>query len=119
MGRTVSGEIHYEHRVTDYLESLFHSLGLAYERFPVSPMRDNIIVRVDGAKSLQKGGKLLMLEAHQDTVPVDGMTIDPFDPKVEGGKSTDVAPVISKVAWLQCLLPWCASHRKSHASVRP
>lgn len=86
MGRTVSGEIHYEHRVTDYLESLFHSLGLAYERFPVSPLRDNIIVRVDGAKSLQKGGKLLMLEAHQDTVPVDGMTIDPFDPKVEGGK---------------------------------
>ncbi len=83
MGRTVSGEIHYEHRVTDYLESLFRELGL---RFPVSPLRDNIIVRVEGSKSLQKGGKLLMLEAHQDTVPVDGMTISPFEPKLEAGR---------------------------------
>ncbi len=86
MGRNVTGDIYYEHRVTQYLENLFQSLGIPSERFTVAPLRDNIIARVDGSKSPEKGGKLLLLEAHQDTVPVDGMTINPFEPEIRDGR---------------------------------
>ena len=79
MGRSVgSQDIYYEHRVTKYLEELCTRLGIAWERFTVAPLRDNFIARVDGSKSPERGGKILLLEAHQDTVPIDGMTIDPF-----------------------------------------
>lgn len=86
MGRAVSGDIYYEHRVTAHLEQLFRGLGLPIERHTVAPLRDNIVTRVEGDVPPERGGKILMLEAHQDTVPVDGMTIDPFAAKVEGGR---------------------------------
>ncbi|ADB16470.1 acetylornithine deacetylase or succinyl- diaminopimelate desuccinylase [Pirellula staleyi DSM 6068] len=86
MGRATSGDIYYEHRVTDYLEQLFRTLELPYERVLVSEQRPNIIARVDGDLPPEQGGKVLMFEAHQDTVPIEGMTIDPFDPKIESGK---------------------------------
>lgn len=82
MGRTLPAEITYEHRVTAYLEEFFKSLGVPYERQVAAPGRDNIVARWDspGAK------KTLVLEAHQDTVPIDHMTIDPFDGRIEGDK---------------------------------
>jgi acetylornithine deacetylase/succinyl-diaminopimelate desuccinylase-like protein len=114
MGRNVSGEIYYEHRVTDYLEELFRKLGLDYERHPVAPQRDNIIVRVEGAKAPEKGGKILMFEAHQDTVPVEGMTIEPFAAEIKknrlyGRGSCDIkggmAPMLATVARLAAEKP--------------
>ena len=86
MGRKVSGNIYYEHRVTDHLESLFRKLKIPTQRHTVAAQRDNLIARVDGTKTPEKGGKILMLEAHQDTVPIEGMTIDPFDPQIKDGK---------------------------------
>src|SRR4029450_9001441 len=86
MGRQVSGEIYLEHRVTQFLQDVFQRLGLPWERHTVSPGRDNIIVRVDGQKLPEKGGRVLMLEAHQDTVPVDGMTIEPFAAEVKDNR---------------------------------
>ncbi|QDU27281.1 Acetylornithine deacetylase [Anatilimnocola aggregata] len=86
MGRNVTGEIYYEHRVTDYLESLFRQLSLPFERHAVAPLRENIIVRVEGSTPPEKGGPVLMFEAHQDTVPVDGMEIDPFAADIEDGR---------------------------------
>src|SRR5262245_34022451 len=86
MGRPVSGDIYYEHRVTGHLESLFRGLRLPVERHTVAPLRDNIITRVEGDVPPERGGKVVMLEAHQDTVPVDGMTIEPFTPKIEAGR---------------------------------
>jgi acetylornithine deacetylase len=86
MGRPVSGDIYYEHRVTGHLEALFLSLGLPVERHTVAPLRENIVTRVDGDTPPERGGKIVMLEAHQDTVPVEGMTIEPFIPRVEGNR---------------------------------
>jgi len=86
MGRSVSGDIYFEHRVTGHLEALFRSLGLPVERHTVAPLRDNIVTRVEGDVPPERGGKIIMLEAHQDTVPVEGMTIEPFTPKIEGGR---------------------------------
>jgi acetylornithine deacetylase/succinyl-diaminopimelate desuccinylase-like protein len=87
MGRpTGPADIYYEHRMTGHLEGLFRDLGLPFERHTVAPLRDNIIARLDGDVLPERGGQIVMLEAHQDTVPIDGMSIDPFDPRVEGNR---------------------------------
>lgn len=86
MGRAATGDIYYEYRVTAYLEQLFRALNLPYERAEVSENRPNIIARVDGDIPPDRGGKVLMLEAHQDTVPIEGMIIDPFEPTIKEGK---------------------------------
>jgi acetylornithine deacetylase len=82
MGRDLPDELALEHRVTDYLEAFFRGLGVPYERQPTAPRRENIVARLDmpGAR------RTLMLEAHQDTVPIDHMTIDPFAARIEGNR---------------------------------
>jgi acetylornithine deacetylase/succinyl-diaminopimelate desuccinylase-like protein len=86
MGRPLDGPEFYEERVTDYLQGLFERLGLAWQRQPVQPRRDNILARLDGTISPAAGGEVILLEAHQDTVPVDGMTIEPWKPQVRDGR---------------------------------
>ncbi|MGY8767812.1 MAG: M20 family metallopeptidase [Pirellulales bacterium] len=86
MGKQVQGDIYYEHRVTDFLETQFREWGLSFERQAVFPQRENIIAMLPGAVDPMSGGKLLMLEVHQDTVPVDGMTIDPFAAELKDGR---------------------------------
>lgn len=86
MGRPVSGPEFYEYRMTDCLEKLFARLGLPSQRQSIEPMRENIVARLDGAVSPAAGGRVVMLEAHQDTVPVDGMTIPPWTPQVKDGR---------------------------------
>jgi acetylornithine deacetylase/succinyl-diaminopimelate desuccinylase-like protein len=86
MGRPLSGPEFFEYRVTDYLEQLFRRLKLPYERQTVEPKRDNIIARMDGDLPPSEGGELILFEAHQDTVPVDGMTIEPWTPVVRDGR---------------------------------
>jgi acetylornithine deacetylase len=82
MGRPLQGPELFEHRVTAYLEDFFRGLGVPCARQPVAPQRDNIIARWEspGAR------RTLLLEAHQDTVPTDHMTIDPFGARVEAGR---------------------------------
>src|SRR5260370_11285178 len=82
MGRPLQGPEIYEHQVTAYLENFFRTLGAPCERQPVAPLRDNIVARceVPGAR------RTLLLEVHQDTVPTDAMTIDPFGAVIENGR---------------------------------
>jgi acetylornithine deacetylase len=82
MGRPLEGPTVYEHRVTTYLEEFFRSLGVPYERQPVAPLRDNIVARVEPPGA----NWTLVFEVHQDTVPTDGMTIDPFGAHIENGR---------------------------------
>jgi acetylornithine deacetylase len=86
MGKAVSGPEYFEYRVTDYLETLFKSLRLPYERQTIEPLRENIVARLDGSVPASEGGQLVLFEAHQDTVPVTGMTIEPWTPTVRGGR---------------------------------
>lgn len=86
MGRAVSGPEYYEHAVTNYLQALFTSQGWPWERQPVLPLRDNILARIEGEVPPAEGGPLLVWEAHQDTVPVDGMTIPPWEPTIRDGR---------------------------------
>lgn len=82
MGRDLPAEICLEHRVTDYLERFFRNLGVPFQRQTVAPGRDNILARCD----ISGSRRTLLFEAHQDTVPVDGMTIEPFTPHIENGR---------------------------------
>lgn len=86
MGRPLSGPEFFEHRLTEYLDKFFARLGLPSERQSIEPLRDNIVARLDGTLSPASGGKVLMLEAHQDTVPVDGMTIPPWNPEIKNNR---------------------------------
>jgi acetylornithine deacetylase len=86
MGRAVEGKIYFEEQMTAHLEGLFNNLGVPWERTTVHPRRDNILARLDGRTPSEQGGRILFLEAHQDTVPVDGMTIDPFAAEVRDGR---------------------------------
>ncbi len=81
MGRALDADLIHESRMTDFLESWFRERGLACRRDPVAPGRDNLIARYDAPGS----SRLILFDVHQDTVPVDGMTIDPFNPVIEGG----------------------------------
>jgi acetylornithine deacetylase len=86
MGKPVSGPQYFEYRVTDYLEAFFRSLEIPFQRQLVEPKRENIVARLDGTVAPSAGGPLVMFEAHQDTVPVDGMTIEPWTPTVKDGR---------------------------------
>ena len=86
MGRSVSGPPFHENRLTDHLEEVFQRLGLSVERQSVAPGRENVIARLDGEVSPEEGGRVVLLDAHQDTVPVEGMTIEPFVPTVREGR---------------------------------
>ena len=86
MGRPLSGPEYLEYRVTEWLQKWFEAHKLPWQRQTVEPKRDNIVARLDGDPLPEHGGKVLLFEAHQDTVPVDGMTIPPWDPQVRDGK---------------------------------
>jgi acetylornithine deacetylase len=82
MGRALQSPDLYEHRVTAYLEDFFRGLGVPFERQAVAPQRDNILARFEspGAR------RTLVFEAHQDTVPTDNMTVEPFGARLEGDR---------------------------------
>jgi acetylornithine deacetylase/succinyl-diaminopimelate desuccinylase-like protein len=86
MGREVRGDEYFEYRVTDYLQALFERLGWPWQRQMIASRRDNIVARLDGEIPPEEGGAILMYEAHQDTVPVDGMTIPPWTPEIRKGR---------------------------------
>lgn len=86
MGRDVTGDEFYEHRVTEYLQRAFERFGLPWQRQTIAPKGDNILARLDGDVPPEEGGKILMFEVHQDTVPVDGMTIPPWTPDISNGR---------------------------------
>lgn len=83
MGRDVSGPDSLEGRVTDYLVQRFMAAGLPWARQPVSPGRDNVVARLDATVA---DAPTILWDAHQDTVPVEGMSIEPFMPFVREGR---------------------------------
>lgn len=83
MGRPVTGPEYLEARVGDYLGQRLAAAGLAWRRQPVEPGRDNIVARLEATVP---DAPLLLWDAHQDTVPVDGMVIEPFVPLVRDGR---------------------------------
>jgi len=82
MGRDVSGPEFFEGRVTEYLVAHLARIGVPHEVIETAPGRANVIARLDAAGAT----KTILLDAHQDTVPIDGMTILPFEPTERDGR---------------------------------
>lgn len=82
MGRALSGPEFYEHQVTAYLEGFFRALGVPAQRHPIAPQRDNIVAVCETPAP----SWTLVLEVHQDTVPTDNMTIEPFGARIDGNR---------------------------------
>lgn len=85
MGAAASGAEFGVGRLTDYLQTFFERLGIRCHRQPVPPHGDNLLARLDGDVPAPEG-KLILLGAHQDTVPVGGMTIEPWTPTLRQGR---------------------------------
>ena len=77
-----------EAEIARYVEQFFESRGIetwrqsVFDALGVIEARSNIIARLPGSDSSQR----VVLEAHMDTVSVQGMTIPPFEPIVENGR---------------------------------
>ena len=64
------------------LTEILSPWGARTETVEFAPGRFNFLARFDGADP----GRTLMLEAHADTVAVEGMAVPPFDPVVRDGR---------------------------------
>ena len=82
MGRGLEGPTIGEGRLGDYLEQFFQQLEVPVERQQVSPGRVNIVATADVPGSAHT----VLFEVHQDTVPVDNMSIPAFDAQLREGK---------------------------------
>ncbi len=95
MGQEVVGADCGEGRLTDLLVELCQQQGWRWLRRQVHPNRDNLLALIEGSPLPRDGGELLLWDVHQDTVPVDGMTVNPFagerrDGRVYGRGACDV-----------------------------
>lgn len=71
-----------EGAIAAFLYRYCRGAGLEAEISEVAPGRANVIARLRG-----RGGQpALLFNGHIDTVGVDGMTIDPFDPVIREGR---------------------------------
>ena len=82
MGRDVSGPEFFEGRLSAYLVKYLQTLQVPYEVVEIVPGRANILALLTSPGAT----RTIMLDAHQDTVPVDGMTIPPFEPTEADGR---------------------------------
>ena len=80
--RANSGEC-VEQGMANFIDTVLARAGIDCERQPVVKGRDNVIGIVQATGTRTNG---LMLNSHMDTVPVDNMSIRPFDPIIENGR---------------------------------
>ncbi len=68
--------------ISEFIAKRLDEIGLETEMMEVEKGRPNVVGILRG----EGGGSSLMLNGHTDTVGVDGMEIDPFDPVVKEGR---------------------------------
>jgi acetylornithine deacetylase/succinyl-diaminopimelate desuccinylase family protein len=77
-----------ESELSFYIEHFLRKSGMTVVRQCVVPetatsaARENLIAMLPGRIS----SSTLVLEAHMDTVSIEGMTIDPFEPRIDSGR---------------------------------
>jgi acetylornithine deacetylase len=80
-GAVPSGPTFGEEAMADLVASILADCGAEVRKVQISPGRFNLIARFPGMTL-----RSLMLEAHSDTVSIEGMTVPPFDAVVRGGR---------------------------------
>ena len=71
-----------EREIATWVRRFFEQHGIGVREQEVFPDRPNVIARLPGRDPSRR----VILEAHMDTVSVQGMSIPPFEPRVEDGK---------------------------------
>ncbi len=71
-----------EGEIAAWVRRFFEERRIEVWEQEVFPGRPNVIARLPGRDSSRR----VILEAHMDTVSVKGMTIPPFEPRIENGK---------------------------------
>jgi acetylornithine deacetylase len=80
MGRSWERGEPVEREVSGYLEQLFAPYGVETVRQVVSPVHENLLVRLPGREE----GPAILFESHMDTVPADDWVDRAFTPRLEG-----------------------------------
>lgn len=78
----ISGVPKAETKLGEYLDAVCSAAGFKTQRFDVPDEAFNLIVSYE----VDPAAPWLVFESHMDTVGVEGMTVDPFAAKIEGGK---------------------------------
>jgi acetylornithine deacetylase len=86
MLQQVSGPIYGEGRLTEVLVEICRQHDWPWSRGEVHPGRENLLVVIVGDPPPLAGGEFLLWDVHQDTVPVEGMTVEPFAGEVREGR---------------------------------
>ena len=71
-----------EGEISAYVADSLNALCLDVKRSEIAPGRFNVVGTLKGSG----GGRSLLLNAHMDTVGVDGMTINPFGGELKDGR---------------------------------
>ena len=71
-----------EREIATWVRCFFEQRGIETWEQDVFPGRPNVIARLPGRDASRR----VILEAHTDTVSVQGMGIPPFEPRVEAGR---------------------------------
>ncbi|MCA9138237.1 MAG: M20 family metallopeptidase [Planctomycetales bacterium] len=82
MGREQTGPGWLEQGMAEWLCRFFTRHNILHRYDQIESGRGNVIARIDGAADRPT----ILVDAHQDTVPVAGMTINPFDPLERDGR---------------------------------
>lgn len=91
MGRAIDGihgegGIWLEGRLAAFLMDRLNGGAFKIDVQEVEPQRSNLLVTLPAATPPGKGGRWLLWDVHQDTVPVDGMIVPPFEALRENGR---------------------------------
>jgi len=78
----LAGPEYHESRMTAWLGDFFESLDVPCLFQEVHPGRHNVIAQL----MIPGATRTVLLDAHQDTVPVEGMIIPPFQPVIRNGR---------------------------------
>lgn len=82
MGHPHSGPDWSEQRVSQWLCEFLAGHNVTHRYFEIESGRGNVVAWLPGTPD----GPTVLLDAHQDTVPTSGMTIEPFTPIERDGR---------------------------------
>jgi acetylornithine deacetylase len=85
-GHGVEGSIWREGRLTAFLRERLSGGAFRIDVQEVEPERSNLLVTLPAATPPGEGGRWLVWDVHQDTVPIDGMVVPPFEGVRENGR---------------------------------
>jgi acetylornithine deacetylase len=88
-----------EKDIARFVKSWLDEHGIPAEVHDAAPNRPSVLARVPG----KGGGRSLLLNAHLDTVGVDGMA-DPFHPRIENGRMYGRGTYDMKASLAACML---------------